>query len=245
MGEKITIVNIEGGDQPVEELKLVVASLMTQWEDSIIESEIPQDIDFDSKQEYEEAVKEYQLELLDEIKKAKHDIFASVLESYNQLLAAKYKRESVVKDQDRRSQDLIDKANSDIKSASLVTLGLSLFIPAAMPYLLLFNLPRIGTDIYLIKYHQKRISSNRVLDEQIKKIQDPMFEFMDTLRDDYHASNKELKELKEKAENGENIMAPLLEMIKPERVHLQRSDFLKQIQVEMDESKELVKRDNN
>ena len=54
----------------------------------------------------------------------------------------------------------------------------------------------------------------------LKDIQNRLFELMDTLRTDYHQSNKELKELQERAKKGENVMPILLEMISPERVAL-------------------------
>ena len=59
-----------------------------------------------------------------------------------------------------------------------------------------------------------------ILKKKILLNQDIFYEYIDTLRTDYHKSNKELDELRRRAINGENIMPKLLEILNPKRIGL-------------------------
>ena len=72
---------------------------------------------------------------------------------------------------------------------------------------------------------ERQISKNDAAFATLTQVQIPFYEFVSLLRDDYHKSNKELKELRERASRGENIIGPILEMVRPERLSLKRYDI--------------------
>ena len=75
--------------------------------------------------------------------------------------------------------------------------------------------------------------------KEIKEVQDPFYELIDTLRTDYHRSNEELKELEEKAINGEDISSALIEFMNPERIGLERIDLK---EIPLDDELKYIKR---
>ena len=97
---------------------------------------------------------------------------------------------------------------------------LSLLFPAIIPITLLATVPRVGFDLLRKKKCKNEIERIDMLKKEILLNQDIFYEYIDTLRTDYHKSNKKLDELKRRAMNGENIMPELFEILNPKRIGL-------------------------
>jgi len=203
------------------EVSLVLSSIYDETKESIsMERE-----DYETEEEYQIMHRINELELLDEIKEIKHAIFSGLLDTYNDLVMDSNMFRSKVSSDRRESEEMIDLASYDMKKAGIITIGGSLLLPIIAPLLIIFNGPRIGLDCLTKKYHSERLEYNEKLLKEIKEIQDPFYEFINTLRTDYHRSNEELKELEKRALNGEDISNLLIEYINPERIGLERIDL--------------------
>lgn len=239
MDKSITITLI---DNPVESIKLVTSIIMSQWTSAIIEEGFPKETEFSSKEEYELALKEYMLKLVEEVKESKHEIFTSILECYNQILSKKGEVAEVFKEQEIQSQLTIERANYDMKSAGIVTIGLGLLVPNFLPIAVAINVPRVLGDIFLKKFHLQRMQNNREVSKGISSIQEPLYWFTDQLRTDYHESNKKLEELKRRALKGENVIDELLEIMNPERLHLKKMNVPHELLVNEAELQNIIEK---
>lgn len=224
------MIQITVGDNAVDMLKSIVSSLYMEWLDDLLELELPQEVDFDSKEEYDKACKELMLDLVAQAKEYKGDIFRGVLESYNNFLTNKHTFDSQSKVSEEEALKAIARATADMKGTGFLVLFLTLLFPTALPYLILFNGPRIMLDAKERKNHEATLENTKIVREQIKSIQDPLYWFTDSLRTDYHKSNQELEELRVKAENGENVIPRLMELMSPERLSLSRENVLKELE---------------
>lgn len=250
MEQPVKVIELTCGNDATKMLKAMVSSLYVEWLDDLMEVDLPQDVDFDSKEEYEKACKEFMIDLVDQAKEYKEDIFRNVLASYNQFLSSKHDFETYAQKQDAESIEGIEKMTLDMKSVGMVSLFLTFILPQSLPYIILLNGPRIGLDVMSRKRFEKNLEQTRIAREQMKSIQDPMFWFTDQLRTDYHKSNQEFKELRERASNGENIIEKLTEMMSPERLALKRENILKELSFEFpkeqqEETKQYTKKEDN
>lgn len=221
---------VVGGGNAVDMLKSMVSSMYVEWTDDLLETELPKEEDFASKEEYEKACKEFMVDLVDQAKEYKGDIFKGVLESYNAFLTASHSFDTEAKQRCEHAIDQIAKATSDMKRTGIMVLVLSLIFPQAIPFLILFNGPRILIDARAKKRLELSLSQTNMQKSQMDSIQDPLFWFTDSLRTDYHASNKELDELRKRALNGENVISELMEIMSPERLSLPRENILKEFE---------------
>jgi len=247
MKQQIKIINVDTSDALVGTMKLCVASAMTEWEQNLLEQELPKREDYESNEEYEQDRKQLMIDLVDEVQKLKKQVFVSVLDSYNDLLSAKYEIENNVRESNQSCIDLINQSRRDIKNAGIVTLLLTIVFPQSLPFLLILNIPRVGLDVLATKASIRRINLNQLALENIKGIQYPMYDLTCDLRSDYHESNRRLKELRDKAVNGENIIGDLLELVNPERVHLKRVEKQELLFLGLEEKEkpnQFIKKDN-
>ena len=246
---KMPIVQIIVGASPVDMLKSMVSSLYVEWLDDLLEVEMPQESDYASKEEYEKSCKEFMADLVDQAKEYKGDIFKGVLESYNEFLTHKHAFDAEAKDKNARAEQKIASATSDMKNTGIMVLFLSLLFPQAFPIITLINGPRILLDARERKQQIANLEQIRMTAEQIKRVQDPLYWFTDSLRTDYHKSNKELEELRERALNGENVIQNLMELMSPERIGLPKDNILKELEFifpeeGMEPGKELIKKED-
>ena len=237
--EDLNIVEIKEPNQVLDLLKtevsLVLSSMYEEAKDNLsIDRE-----DYETEEEYQIMHRINELELIDEIKEVKHTIFSGLLDTYNTLVRESNLFRAKVASEKRESEEMIDLASFDMKKAGIITVGGSLLLPIIAPLLIIFNGSRIGLDILTKKYHSERIEFNEMLLKEIKEVQDPFYELIDTLRTDYHRSNEELKELEEKAINGEDISSALIEFINPERIGLERIDLK---EIPLDDELKYIKR---
>lgn len=249
MEKPVKIIQIDSMDGMVSMMKYAVAASMTDWEKSILELEIPKREDFTTEEEYQVEIRQYMVDLVDEVKEIKGEVFKSVLDSYNNYLSSKYEIESTIKKQNEQCVNMYINATADMKRAGILTVVLTLFVPQALPILLVLDIPRVGIDLLARGVSKKKMKMNEIQKELFSQIQIPFFDFTCDLRSDYHKSNKELDELRKKALNGENVIGNLLEIVNPERVNLKRvesSELLPFVEVvEEEQQKQLTKKDNH
>ena len=161
------------------------------------------------------------LQLIDEVKEIKHNIFLDVLNTYNELITEKNQFETILKSENKESEYIKEECESSMKRTLIFSAGASLLLPSFIPLVLIIGIPRIGVDKLMKDYHDYRINKNNEREDCLKRTQEPLYEFTDRLRTDYHKTNKELKELEERAINGDYIIDELKEIVNPKRVGLE------------------------
>lgn len=205
-------------DSLVECIKMSVALELSFYEDELLYLDVPIREDFESLEEYERAEVQFMNRKIDEIKNIKHVYFSSILDSYNMLLDEVLK----VKNQDIYDRaalnDLIELNKKDMKATGITFLSLAVLFPDFIPLNALINLPRIVLDILQNKNYLNTLEQIDKEKETLFSFRDKFYEFVCTLRSDYHKSNKELDSLRERANNGENIIPELLDIISPKRI---------------------------
>lgn len=205
-------------DSLVECIKMSVALELSFYEDELLYLDVPIREDFESLEEYECAEVQFMNRKIDEIKNIKHVYFSSILDSYNMLLDEVLK----VKNQDKFDRaalnDLIELNKKNMKVTGITFLSLSVLFPNLIPLNALLGLPKIALDIIQNKSCLKALEEIDNEKEALFTLRDKFYEFVCTLRSDYHKSNKELDSLRERANNGENIIPELLDIISPKRI---------------------------
>ncbi len=235
--EDYKIIEVNDPNQMVDILKLQASTILSDVTEQLKADILPNREDFETEEEYEIIKRMTMMQLVDDISAVKKEVFCGILDTYNNFITEMNTFMSESKKQNKESLVMREYASYDMKKAGIITLGVSVIFPIAAPFLIVINLPRIGMDALLKKYHNMRLERNEALYEVFKSIQDPFYEFTNTLRSDYHASNKELKELKDKAIEGEDVLPQLIQIIEPERVGLQSTNLLE----EQEEQKKLIK----
>ena len=172
-------------------------------------------------EEFEVIKRKLMLDLIDEVKSIKHNLFKNTLDSYNDMIIEMNRFKARFQDEQRESELMKEYINGSMKRTIIISAGVSILLPGLIPLVLIYDIPKLGFDSVIKKYHNNRIENNKMTNEIFETIQDPFFEFMDTLRTDYHHSNKVFKELEERACNGEDIINDLKELMNPERVGLE------------------------
>lgn len=228
--DKMPMLQIVAGTNEVDMLKLIVSSLYVEWLDDLLEEEVPKEESFESKEEYEKACKAFMVDLVDQAKEYKGDIFKGVLESYNTFLSQKYQFATESKEKCEYAKKGIAKTATDMRRRGIIMLFLALLFPKALLFILLFNGSKMLIDAKKIKRLESVLEQTSIENAQIESIQDSLFWFTDSLRTDYHNSNEELEELREKARKGENIIPALMELMSPERLSLPRRNILKELE---------------
>ena len=230
-------------EEAIQIIKLYVASVLSEYCESLENYELPKIEDYNNDVEYQEQYKKEMLEIINEVESTKKSLFISVLNSYNQFLTKKNEIERLIKNQNDISIQIIDNATSDLKRTGIMAIALTVLFPGLAPFIIVINIPRIGMDYSLKKNHNIRIMRNSYLEQEFKRIQIPFFDFTDILREDYHKSMKEIQLAKQKLLNGEEVIADLLKMMNPERVHLEKIDPYTFIE-EMSEKEILLNEEN-
>lgn len=165
------------------------------------------------------------LQLIDEVQVIKHNIFLDILNTYNEIIREKNHFESKLKKENKESEYMKEELESSMKRTLIFSAGASLLLPKLIPLVLIIGIPRLGADKLVKDYHSRRIEKNNYKEDIFKRTQEPLYEFTDTLRTDYHKTKKELKELEERAINGDYIIDELKEIVNPERVGLEFIDL--------------------
>lgn len=161
------------------------------------------------------------LELLDEIKRIKHELFENVLDSYNDLIREMNVLRIQFSQENKDSIEMKEYIERSMKRTMIISAGISIIFPGLIPLVLIYDIPKLGFDTMIKKYHENRLDDNNMSEELFETVQKPLYELMDILRTDYHHSLNIFNELEEKALNGENIINELKELINPERVGLE------------------------
>ncbi len=229
--EDYNIIEVDS-DNIVEVLKMQTSLVLSTYYEKLKRDIKPSREDYTSEEEYQIVSRMQELELIDQVKEIKHLVFSNILNMYNEFIIEKNGFDFTSKKQNEESIQIINYTNSDIKRAGIITIGVTILLPIIAPIVIVFNIPRIGIDLIENKYHSKRLYNNIMIDEELKKVQDPFYELVDTLRSDYHKSNKELKQLEDKALHGVDISTELIEFLDPERVNLERIEIPEELFME-------------
>ena len=204
----------------LEAIKLSNALELSFYKDEVLYQDIPNREDYESLEDFNKANIQFMVNKVDEIKNIKHTTFVSTLKAYNDILNDVYKIKRCDFEEGRLFNEMIDYSNNDIKRAGMIAFYLSLLFPAIIPITLLVSVPRVGFDLLQKRNCKRELEKIDILKKKILLNQDIFYEYIDTLRTDYHKSNKELDELRRRAINGENIMPKLLEILNPKRIGL-------------------------
>ena len=204
----------------LEGIKLSNALELSFYKDEILCLDIPNREDYESLEEYNKANIEFMINKVDEIKDIKHTIFVSALKTYDDILNDVYTIKKCDSEERSLLNEMIDFSNKDVKRAGMIAFYLSLLFPAIIPITLLASVPRVCFDLLQKKKCKNELERIDILKKKILLNQDIFYEYIDTLRTDYHKSNKKLDELKRRAMNGENIMPELFEILNPKRIGL-------------------------
>ena len=217
------IIRIENHQQIVNVIKVYLSNILTNYYEEFLLVELPNQDNFQNRGEYEQAKKEQMIQLIEKVSKIKEECFVSILNAYNLFLDRKRDLDRIIKQQEEESILAREHTQKDIKKVGLLTLALTIVFPRYMPLFIAINLPRIGSDYLVKKVYNSRAEKNAIFQKKIVEIQISFFEFENTLRENYHKTNEELKKLKIRAEAGENIMTDILYLIEPERIGIPKT----------------------
>ena len=218
--EMIKRIKIDNPDEIVNELKKQASGSLKMFSEGIIREKLPKRIDYDSYEDYQIERTTVLMKLLSEVEELKRLIFVSELNAYNNFLRSFNEFKHYAKMQNNNFIESIEKVTGDMISAGIVTIALTVIFPYTTPIVLFFNIPRIGMDAFTRKINKMRINDNIELEKKLKNLQEPLYEFTDTLRTDYHRSKKEIKELRERLKEGEDITEELIKIASPKRIGL-------------------------
>ena len=220
MEEKTQVIEVNNGEELVDALKYISSTILSESYETLKQGILPKKEEFATTEEYELAHNKSSLELINEIESIKKDVFTSVLDIYNNFLSEKAETERLYKLQKEESYKLIEYTSHHMKRLCIFTVGESLILPVYTPVFIIINGPRVVLDYVVKKKNEKIIEIGGILIEEYKNIQYPLYEFLDTLRSDYHKSKRELEEIKTKSLEGKEIEKDLLPIINPERINL-------------------------
>ena len=185
----------------LEAIKLSNALELSFYKDEVLYQDIPNREDYESLEDFNKANTQFMVNKVDEIKNIKHTTFVSTLKAYNDILNDVYKIKRCDSEEGRLFNEMIDYSNNDIKRAGMIAFYLSLLFPAIIPITLLASVPRVGFDLLQKRNGKRELEKIDILKKKILLNQDIFYEYIDTLRTDYHKSNKELDELKQTNED--------------------------------------------
>jgi len=215
MKEELNIIEVNEPEEFIELIKDQASSIMSKAYNELDKIQIV------DTEEPDVLNRILMLKLLDEIKGLKHDLFSDTLETYNEILIEINKFRANYKNENYESELMKEYINGSMKRTIIISAGISILLPTLIPLVLVYDIPKLGFDTMIKKYHTDRIEDNNLTNEMYESVQNPLFEYMDTLRSDYFSSIKKLNKLEEKAINGENIISELKELINPENVGLE------------------------
>ena len=172
--------------------------------------------------------------LLETIEVAKKTIFQNVLESYNNYLREGVDIKSSLKKIVSYNEANIKRANHDIVATTIVVTATVILLPGIAPIVIGISIPKYGLDILAKKGNLKQMAEIKQFIEEYDSIRPEFFELTDTLRTDYHRTNKKIKELKERALAGENVIEDVMSLLDLETIGLPNKKSL-------DEKKEYKK----
>ena len=174
----------------LEAIKLSNALELSFYKDEVLYLDIPNREDYESLEDFNKANTQFMVNKVDEIKNIKHTTFVSTLKAYNDILNDVYKIKRCDSEEGRLFNEMIDYSNNDIKRAGMIAFYLSLLFPAIIPITLLASVPRVGFDLLQKRNCKRELEKIDILKKKILLNQDIFYEYIDTLRTDYHKSNK-------------------------------------------------------
>ena len=221
---EVKVIEVTDPKQIVEILKIEISKILSESSEKLMES-LPNREDFQTESEYELIKRMSMIELVDQTREIKHNIFSGILENYNNLITEinRFNNKSV---RENKESEMMKKyLDSSNKKILVISLGISLLLPGLIPLVLIIDVPRLGTNMLLKKYFNERLVRNKITKNIMTKTQDPYYELTDTLRTDYHKSKEELNELEHKAIIGEDISGKIKEILNPERIGIKAIDL--------------------
>ena len=204
--------------------KIQTSGMLSMKYDEILQKPQPKKEDYATEEEYQGAVKSFMLDTLEYVSLCKKASFVLILDRYNHFLGTIHNLEEMKKKAEKDHIQEIERLSKDQSRTFFASAIASLLFPAGFPLYLTYMFAKIGYNRVKINKQITTFANEEALYRMTKEMQNELYDFVCTLRSDYHATNHELKELKERAEKGENIMPQLLEIISPERVGLERID---------------------
>ena len=180
---------------------------------------------YETEKEYQEALVKKMTELTEQVRKEKLAVFRKSLDSYNDFLENRQEAKKIKKEITQTADEQIKLIDNEIRHIGIMTAALAIFFPTAIPLILMTSIPRIAERTSTKKKFSQKKEKTTLNDKELRDLQDIYYDFIDTLRTDYHTSNQELAEIMKQAEQGENIIPNLLEIINPERVNLPLVDL--------------------
>ena len=220
MEENMQVIEVNNGEELVAALKNITSTILSESYETLKQGVLPKKEDFATIEEYKLAYNEASLELINEIESIKKSVFTSVLDIYNNFLSEKAETERLYKLQKEESYKLIEYTSHHMKRLCIFTVGESLILPAYTPLFIIINSSRVVLDYAVKKKNERILEISDVLIKEYKNLQYPLYEFLDTLRSDYHKSKRELEEIKTKSLEGKEIEKDLLPIINPKRINL-------------------------
>ena len=243
MAKQVLEIDVTTPEELIETLISSVAFSMSEWEEGLLEVEVPTREECDSDEEYKEVMVYMMTELVDEVKDRKKRLFVSNLNSYNDFLSMKNQILPAKQERAKQAEVVIGQAYKNLKRTGIISLVVTLIVPGALPIVLIIAVPLVLRDVAMKLFSDKLIRDAERLEVSVNFVQDAFYDLVNRLRDDYHQSNKELDLLRERAEKGENVIPELLEIVRPERVNLTKEQG--RLIQESEEYKQKVKKEGN
>ena len=238
---QVQVIEVSDPTQITEVLKVEISKVLSESTKELMES-LPKKEDYKTESEYDLMKRMAMIDMIDKTKELKHEIFKQILNNYNNLLdeIIKFKNLSAT---ENKNLELMDSyLDQRVKRTLILSLGISLFFPSIIPIIIMVDIPEIGSNRLLKKVYRARLENNKKIKNTMEQVQEPLYEFSDILRTDYHKSNEELKELEHKAIIGEDISENIKELLNPERIGLKRIENDNQLDNQTTKEKILVKR---
>lgn len=188
--------------------------------------------DYDTEEAYKQAYNEYLLLLVDYVNKIKHDVFADVLNTYNDSISFETNMKKSVEALTNNLNGNIAYCNRNIRHAIISTVICSLLFPVKMiPIFLGLGGARYLLNKSKIKRCMTISQQQKAMLQQFNAEKNEIYSFQDSLRTDYHSRKGELEELrsmvlngKVSSENKDTFIEKLRQLINPESYQLEKID---------------------
>ena len=218
-------------------------SMVSQKQEELLAKQPPKREDYSTEEEFNQAVENFMLDAIDYVSVNKKAIFVYTLDRYNSFLRKLHTCEDLKKKLEKEHMEGIAEHVKGGARSIFATVLATLLIPSGFPII-----AALGGTTYIchrvsLFRHIQDLNKEEMMMTGMKDMQDRFFTVMDSLRTDYHESNKKYEELKERAKKRENIMPTLIDMMDVEKtlipnLHLQNLSQMEMIPVEMKDNNE-------
>ena len=173
---------------------------------------------YGEQDEYQEELKDFQLQLLDELEQEKLTQLKKVLKTYNYLLDHKFEAQEQKRISKEKVEARYNRCFSEVRYGCIYIIIFFLLLPEYKIGGLIVGGTRIAIGSGIILKDFLLSHGDRYVLENIAIFQDYLYQIVDGYRDDYHNFLKKRKELEKQIMADEIVIRELLSFVTPDTI---------------------------